>query len=248
MVETEINKDATRQWLDYINSVGKYKPKSGKKWQYLIPAIILGFAVSLYILMLIFKVRLIFQILYLFCAIPLVLLNFIFISARTILDKEKIVSALIKKFAKNYIMADFFMENGRIKSTAVLLNKDGITFDYNGGLYTIVNHLIWYDYDNRPHSFYLYNFPNPLQFPFEKDIKLFIERLSMEAHQNNKMPGVEFDISYNAESLQMFKKDKLLKDFHTDPGAEKMVMIMAGLLALSNIIWLIIFLVAGRGG
>ena len=112
--------------------------------------------------------------------------------------------------------------------------KDGKTFNWKGGLYTVDFETIWYDEQKHPNCFYKEDIPNPLLFDFDTLLNKSIAQIN----SGEKNAGVfthkghTIDLSYSSKNLQMFKKEKMLDEFHKNPESEKMLMYAGGIIVL----------------
>jgi len=227
-----------------INNLEKNKIPNKRKLFYIIPIFILLICGSIVVGLVLSKASAILLIFVGICISPFSLFAIIFLIIRIYLDFSKAKEFVIKKVSKNFLIADFFQENRRLKSVVVLLNDDGRSFTYKGGLYMIEEECVWFDMFNYPHSYYLPNIPNPLKFGFQKDIKSFIDNLlSNKVGNARDKEGNIIDISYSSKSLQLFKKDKIFSEFHKSPDTERNIMIALGVVGLCVIAIVIIVLV-----
>lgn len=222
----------------------KIIPKSKGKLFYVLPAFTTTLSLIVLGLLFFFKTRMIWIILYGVFIFPVLFFSGLIFFVRLYLDRNKIKGEIIKKVSKNFIIANFYRENRRIKKVVVLINKDGKTFNYNKGIYCIDKETIWLDDNNHPNCFYLENLPNPIIFGFQEDTRRFLdvvlqEKSSIAKDKNGRL----IDLSFSSETLQQFKKDKIFQELMRDAENTKMLYILFGILALSFIAIIIVAVV-----
>lgn len=218
----------------------KDKPFKLPKKKYtliIVPIInIVVIAIVYFLLIFIFKVSPFWLVLSGFFALPIFLLSVLVLGVKGFLEKRNIESFVIKKLTKNFIVANFFIENKRIMRYARVINEDGKTFNFKGGIYTLDQEAIWRDDRNFPNAFYKENIPNPLKFNFKKYIEQTITKIQQGVNPVITTDNDELiDIVYSSKNLQQFKKEKMLQEFHRNPEQEKLIMILLGLVGASFI-------------
>lgn len=235
---------------NFKNDDIKYKVSTNKKWSYVIPISLIVVSILLFVVMYLFRVKVLYILIYGIIVFPILFLSGIFLLIRTYLDRRIITGKIIKKLSKNFIIANFYRENRRIYKIVRLINKDGITFKFNKGTYVIDMETIWLDGNNHPNAFYLENIPNPVKFEFQKDITKFIKQtlipITDEDGEEVKKDNVSVDISFSAENLSLLKKDKIFQELSRNPSNDKMLMISLGLIALS-LIAIVLVVIFGSG-
>lgn len=213
-----------------------YKVKSKRIWFYLVPILNIIGSIGLFAILWGLKISPIFLILYAIIVIPFFLFSGVAFFIRLYLDRRKISGAIIKRVAKNYIVANFFRENKRIEKVVSLIKPDK-TFSFNKGDYTVDLDAIWFDSDNRPNSLYLEGIPSPLLLEFHKDINKFITNvLQKNPEVATSKEGLPIDVSFSATTLQMLKKDKIFAELQRNPESEKLVYVLIGVIVLALIV------------
>lgn len=182
--------------------------------------------ISIYIMLILYDIPIVFQVIYLLFGIPFFVINLIFLIGKIWKDSTLIKNDIISMTSNSYIVCKFFDDNKKIKDIVSLLNSDGKTIKYDNGIYTIDSRAIYYDEYNRPCIHFRKGFPNSLIFDFNK---LPIE--AAKKYINGESPLINYeghliDVIYSSEGLQSFKKDHILEQFHRDPEQVKNLMIM----------------------
>lgn len=234
------NKEISKE--EKINNSQTFRPKKKALVRNIIlfmiflPLIIL---VMLYV----FKASIVITVIITMFLFPVFFLGNIFGAVKLYLDRHKIKNFATKKLSKRYIKAYIFSHNKRLLVRYCVLNKDGKTFKYNGGLYVLDKQCIWYDEENSPCSYYLENLPNPINFEFSEDIKTYIEDI-IEHHKvvNKGKDGITVDVAFSSINLQKFKQEKIFADFMRNPATETMLYIALGLIGLAFITIIIIIM------
>ena len=239
-IEQETKKKQLKKDIKNIKTT--YKVKSNKKWFYILPIInIIGFT-GIFFILWASNISVLWRFLYLFIAIPMILLSLVFLIGRIALDFKVIKGHVVQFVTKNYIVAKFYKENKRTEDVVVVLDSDSKTFKHNNGIYIVDLETIWYDRKNRPTAYYNLGMPNPIRFDFDSVIKK--SQAAMKKGQATiEHMGETVDITYSSKNLEQFKKEKILNEFHKDPEATKMLMFALGLVALCilAIILIVIF-------
>lgn len=227
-----------------------YKIKSMTKWFYIVPFSLL-FLCGFLIFYCFTHFSIIITIVATIISFPFIIGSIIFLFVRFfVFERKKISKRIIKKLSKNFIIINFFKDNKRLEHKVCLINSDGLTCSDGKKEYTIDKESIWLDENNHPNQFNLVNLPNGLLFDFQTNINSFVKNLmdkfkdlsnegnNIVVDKNNRT----IDISYSSENLQLLKRDKIFNELHRNPNAEKMQMILIGALLISNLFWLIAFM------
>lgn len=188
----------------------------------------LGF---LFIIVLIFYNALVFPVLLVIIGYSLIRTLFI--------DRNKITGAIIKKTSKTFFVMNFFLTQKRIVQRFVQINKDGLSIDYDNGIYIIDKEETWLDEDNFPNGYFLPNFPNQLKLDFAK----YLLQISTENPNPLDADGNTIDIMYSAKNLKIFKNDKLFYEFHQQITPETMKMIAWLLILIGLMVGAIVFII-----
>lgn len=220
-----------------------FKLKSKRKRFYIIP--IINIIIAIFLFIVVYRLyNLVWLFFYLFLAIPIVLLSGGFLFVRLYLDNKHIKSELVKALSNNYVIAKFFKEGKRSEEYAIRLNHDNMSLNYEKGLYIVDSEAIYYNQDKRPCLDYDLGLPNPRIYD-NSNVKISVSK--QLATTGNPVlrdfKGRKVDITYSSTNLDMFKKDKIIHDVHSNPAMEKMMYVFAGLLGLSFIVIVIIILV-----
>lgn len=221
--------------------VGKLKFKPLKF--YLIFTVNIIFGVLMVIFLILTKTKLLYTFLFVLFYFPVFVLSLLFIIIRFVIDQKRIKSAIVKKVAKNFIIAKFFTKNKRLEEYAIMLDKNSKSFKYAGGLYTIDLDCVFPNIDNRPCSFYVKGIPNPLKFNFEKYIEEY-ETNFKNNEQTKDWEGKLIEVAYSSETLIDMSKDKFFHELHTSNTSgdiAKYIIIITALFIVAIVI-IIIFL------
>lgn len=183
-------------------------------------------------------------------SIPPCIIFFIYVTVRLIIDRKRIKEAVVPIFSKNFIIANFFLTQKRIKKVLFFINEDGKSFNDGTKKYIVDREKVWLDDLNRPNSYYIPNLPNPLSFNFNglfieyaKAIRKFSISEKIEDLIVYDYEGKPIDVSYSSENLEGLKRDKFLTEMHRDPNATKEVMkIVYGLFGIITLI-IILFII-----
>jgi len=240
-IEQEIEK--LKKDNEKINSEEKPKLKNIKLF-YIFPILNIVLSIAIFCFLAFVVKKLFLIIIFLFLAVPLTLLSIIFLIARLIIDKKKISNKVIPIFTKNFIVARFFKENRRIEKIIRVLNPDGITFNYNKGLYCVDLECVWRDENNYPTSLYKEGIPNPIKIDFTEIFKEFNLAVS-KGEKKIIYKGQSVDLVFSSLNLETFKKNKIIEDFSKDPETTKIIMFMMLLLGLSFVAIIVIVLIKG---
>ncbi len=196
----------------------KYKVSGFRKYlkYYGVPITIMLFGVSTIAIMWALNVSIIWIFVALALTFPITALMTIFLTIRLYLDKNRIKDALLKVLTKNFIIANFMLSNKRIVKRVFKIDADGISFKDGTLRYIVERNRIWFDENSYPNLYYVPNIPTPLEFNFSKYIKHF--RAEMVKGTTPDKISDEYDrpidVMYTSESLETFRRDKFLKNFH----------------------------------
>lgn len=176
------------------------------------------------------RIRLIYLIIYTVLCIPIFFFSVAFSLIKVYLDRRRISGAITKAISTNYVIANFIKENKRKEPIVCTLNKDGMSFDYNDGLYLINQEMIIWNDKNQPEGYWVYDDPE------QKDIYgLFAGSDSPDKRL------------YSPQNLKKFQKDKFFSELHRDPSAIGPELQM-GVMVIGFIIIIVIMIYMRKGG
>ena len=171
---------------------------------------------------------------------------------RLYLDKNKITNEIKKVLPVNFIIAYFFLTQKKLLKRVCIIDSDGISYKIGKGRYIIDSEKVFYDENRFPCGFWLPNLPNQLGFDFSKELKRVSEVMKekgfkIEDLENEK--GETIDVTYSSRNLEVFRKDKVFKEFHqhSTPETMKLVYMLLGVLSLMMIIGFVLIIIL-RGG
>lgn len=231
----------------------EYKVSNFKKYfkYYGLPITILLFAISITSILWAIKAPIVYIFLAVGLLFPFGLGMFIYLTIRLYLDKHKITSTLIKAVSKNFIVANYMLSNKRVIKRVHLIDKDGISFKTGDLRYIIERDRMWYDENNYPNLFYIPNIPVPLEFNFAKYLIHFRSNIVKNVQPEKILDEYQrpIDVMYTSESLETFRRDKFLKNFHSKSTPEMLKAFYWVSTAFAVVsIALIIYMYLKRGG
>lgn len=157
-------------------------------------------------------------------------------------DKNYLTGEIVKRTSNNFIIANFFLTQKRIKKVVCKIDKDGISFIIGDCVYIIDREECWIDENNYINGFWLPNLPNQLRFDFGKQIEIALKKLS-KIKDGEQVDLGDTDIFYSSQNLKKYKDDKFLAEMHEQftPEAMKMLYIAFGIIGLAIIGFVIMF-------
>jgi len=234
-----------------IHNSKEFEIKDKKKGIYKISILTQILIILIYAFFIFTKQSLTMFIIYSIFAIPLFIIGVILFWIRITLDRKKIGGWFKKKLTKNFLIAHFILENGREKKEVLNMDKTGIKYEYEGGIYIVDLNCIYLDENNHPNIDYVYGIPNPLKYNYRGLIEKHINRQDLlqttkdinEVSKVIDFEGKEVDLSYSSVNLKKFQEDKFLLEMHreTDNGLDMktILMIVMGMIIIIMLIFIL---------
>lgn len=150
---------------------------------------------------------------------------------------KRVKKAYKTNLTQNFLIADFWLPQKR-KIEEVVSIESNNTFLLGKKRYIVDEECIWFDENNFPHSNYIPNLPNPLKYDFKTLFDKLSDLMRKGIFYIKTKAGVTVDIVYSSEGLELFRKDKFLKDMHTieNPADRILIYILVGALVLIVIV------------
>lgn len=161
-------------------------------------------------------------------------------------DRNRITGAVVRNVSKNFVIANFITTHRRMIKRVCQLEKDGISFKYNGERYIVDEEKCFIDDDRYPNGFWLPNLPNQLSLDIAQYIYKYLDAMRNPDDLKNFIDknGNRMDISMSSKNLEIFNKNKIFSEFIQQITPETMKLLIGAFILIGCAFVAIIVIVA----